>query len=196
MRSFGMIWLYPLLPALTLFVALIFPNLCASQSCEELKLASANDAVNALDHGEIKTAFCSRAAFQLIENLPREEAVPILIKYLGFKRPISNEPHGLRSQYPAVDALWKLGPATEPALIDFIARQEDEKGLQHANALEALGLIRQGDVVPTIKLMRERSASLAGTPTAKRLNAAAQYLWRNHCSARLQLCEKELRESD
>ena len=126
--------------AAILFVVLIFANLCASQGCEELKLASATDAVNALDHGEIKTAFCSRAAFQLIENLPQEEAVPILIKYLGFRRPISNEPHGLRSQYPAVDALWKLGPAAEPALIDFIARQEDEKGVQHANALEALGL--------------------------------------------------------
>jgi hypothetical protein len=179
--------------AAALLAVLIFANPCVSQNCE-MKLASVTDAVNALDHGEIKTEFCSRTAFQLIENLPPEEAVPILIKYLGFRRPISNQPHGLRSQYPAVDALWKLGPASEPGLIDFIARQEDEKGVQHANALEALGLVRQGDVVPTIKLMRERSASLAGTPAATRLDSAAQYLWQHYCSAKLQLCEKELRE--
>jgi len=183
--------------AATLFVILISANPCASQGCEELKLESASDAVNALDHGEIKTAFCSRAAFQLIENLPQEEAVPILIKYLSFKRPISNEPHGLESQYPAVEALGKLGPAAEPALIDCIAHQENDNSLQRANALLALGLIRHGDIVPTIKLMRERSSLLAGTPAAAHLDAAAQYLWKHYCSGRLQsLCEKELRESD
>jgi hypothetical protein len=86
-------------------------------------------------------------------------------------------------------------PLSQLSLI-FIARQEDEKDVQHANALEALGLIRQGDVVPTIKLMRERSASVAGTPAARRLDSAAQYLWQHYCSAKLQLCEKQLRESD
>jgi hypothetical protein len=156
------IWNFGLLAA-TRFVILVSANACASQGCEDLKLTSATDAVNALDHGEIKTAFCSRAAFQLIENLSPEEAIPILIKYLGFMRPISNEAHGLRSQYPRVDALGKLGFAAEPALIDFIARQEDDDSVRRANALEALGLLRHGEVVPTIKLMCERSASLADT---------------------------------
>ncbi len=161
-----------------------------------MKLASADDAVNALDHGEIKTTFCSRAAFQLIENLPGKEAIPILIKYLNFRRPISTEPHGLRSPYPAVDALGKLGPDAEPALVDCVA-QQDENSLQRANALEALAQIRHGDVLPTIKLMRDRSASLAGTPAAKHLDSAAQFLWHHYCSGRSQpLCEKELRKAD
>jgi len=158
-------------------------------------LVSATDAVNALDRGEIRTAFCSRAAFQLIENLPQEEAIPILIKYLGFKRPISNEvQHGLRSPYPAVDALAKVGLAAEPTLIDFIAQQEDDNSLQRANAVEALDLIRHGDVVPTIKLMRERSASLAGTPAANRLDSAAQFMLKTYCPGKLrQRCEQRLK---
>lgn len=184
-----------LLPA-TLF-AVLSASPCVSQDCEELKLASATAAVSALDRGEIRTAFCSRAAFQLIGNLPQEQAVPILIKYLGFERPHSSEAHGLVSRYPAVEALAKVGLAAEPALIDFIAHQQDDNSLQRANALEALGLIRHADVVPTIKLMRERSASLAGTPAASRLDSAAHYMLKTYCAGkRLQKCEKELRESD
>ncbi|MGA7695921.1 MAG: hypothetical protein WCA76_12925 [Candidatus Sulfotelmatobacter sp.] len=179
-----------------LLATAVLTQLCNAQDCESLKTATPEAIVSALDHGEIKTELCSRAVFRRIEQFPNDESIPILIRNLSFRRPISNEPHGLRSQYPAVDALWKLGPAAEPALIDFIARQEDEKGVQHANALEALGLIRQGDVVPTIKLLRERSASVAGTPAARRLDSAAQYLWQHYCSAKLQLCEKQLRESD
>lgn len=184
-----------LLPV-TLFVVLISGRPCASQGCEELKLASATDAVNALDHGEIKTAFCSRAAFQLIENLPQEQAAPILTKYLGFRRPISNEAHGLRSPYPAVDSLAKLGLAAEPALIDFVAQNENQGGIERANALEALALIRHSDVVPTIKLLRQRSAALAATPAAARLESAAQYMLKTYCPGkRLQKCEQELRGS-
>jgi HEAT repeat protein len=184
-----------LLPA-TLF-AVLSVSPCVSQDCEELKLASATDAVNALDRGEVRTAFCSRAAFQLIGNLPPEQAVPILIKYLSFGRPNSNQVHGLESRYPAVEALAKVGLAAEPALIDFIAHQEDDNSLQRANALEALALIRHFDVVPIIKLMRERSASLAGTPAASRLDSAAHYMLKTYCAGtRLQKCEKALEESD
>jgi len=178
----------------TLFVVLLSASPCASQGCEELKLASATEAVNALDHGEIKTAFCSRAAFQLIENLPQEQAVPILVKYLGFTRPNSNEVQRLRSPYPAVDALAKVGLAAEPALIDFIAQQEDDNSLQRANAVEALDLIRHGDAVPAIKLMRERSASLAGTPAASRLDSAARYMLKKYCPGKFrQKCEERLK---
>lgn len=179
-----------------LAIYLILANPCTSQDCGALKLASATDAVNALHRGEVKTASCSRAAFQLIVNLAPEEAVPILIKYLGFERPIANEPNAHEFPYPAVDALAKVGLAAEPFLIDFITQLEDNNSVQRRNALDALGLIRHADVVPTIKLMRERSASLAGTPAATRLDSAAQYLLKHYCAAgRMRLCEKELQES-
>jgi|GEM_PF-2413272 len=182
------------LPIATLFVVLISASPCVAQRCDELKLASATDAVNALDRGEIRTAFCSRAAFQLIGDLPQEEAVPILIKYLGFRRPDSNGPQRLQSRYPAVDALAKVGLAAEPALIDFIAQQEDDNNLQCANAVEALDLIRHGDAVPAIKLMRERSAALAGTPAAGRLDSAAHYMLKTYCPGKFrQKCEERLK---
>jgi hypothetical protein len=184
------------LPTVMLAVYLSVANPCASQDCGALKLASATDAVNALDRGGVKTASCSRAAFQLIQNLPPEEAVPILIKHLGFGRPVANESNAHEDPYPAVDALAVVGPAAEPALIDFIARLEGNNSVLRRNALRALGLIRHGDVVPTIKLIRERSASLADTPAATSLDSAAQYLFKHYCvDGRMRICEKELQES-
>jgi muramidase (phage lysozyme) len=182
----------------TLIAALISPKVCVSQDCVALRSASAADAVSALDHGEIQTASCSWAAFQLIEHLPPEEAIAILIKHLAYKRPSSNELHGPRpyAPYPAVESLYDVGLAAEPALIDFVAQHEDDSSVERRNALEALALIRHGDVVPTIKLMRERSASLIGTAAATRLDSASQYLLKRYCSGKLQWCEKRLRESE
>ena len=66
-----------------LIPALAFPQLSDAQGCESPKIASADEAVSAVDHGDIKTEFCARAAFQLIERLPKDEAIPILIQHLA-----------------------------------------------------------------------------------------------------------------
>ncbi len=55
-------------------------------------MASADEAVSAVDHGDIKTEFCAREAFKLIERLPKEETIPILIRHLGFREPLTNAP--------------------------------------------------------------------------------------------------------
>src|ERR1700690_1456211 len=86
-----------------LLATAVLTQLCNAQDCESLKTATPEAIVSALDHGEIKTELCSRAVFGRIEQFPNDESIPILIRNLSFRRPISNEPHGLRSQYPAVD---------------------------------------------------------------------------------------------
>jgi hypothetical protein len=175
---------------------LVFTQVCTGQGCEGLKMASAEEAVSALDHGDIKTEDCSRVAFQLIEQLPKDEAIPILIRHLGFVRSPSNAPHGSRSRFPAVESLYNVGLSAEPPLIEFLAQNQNEGSIEHAAAIEALAMIRHFDVVPTIKLLRQRSAALAGTPAAARLESVARYMLKTYCRGRRQLCEKELRESD
>ena len=180
-----------------LIPALAFPQMSTAQGCESPKLASADEAVNAVDHGDIKTEFCARAAFQLIEGLPKDEAIPILIRHLGFREPSTNAPHSWESFYPAVDSLYNVGLSAEQPLIEFLAQNENEKSIEHANAIEALALIRHADVVPTIKLLRQRSVALAGTRASARLEGVARYMLKTYCPAgRRQICEKALREAN
>ena len=180
-----------------LLLPLAFPPPSNAQGCESPKMASADEAVSVVDHGDIKTEFCAREAFKLIERLPKDEAIPILIRHLGLREPLTNAPRSWESLYPAVDSLYNVGLSAEQPLIEFLAQNENEKSIEHANAIEALALTRHADVVPTIKLLRQRSAALAGTPASARLEAIARYMLKTYCPAgRRQLCEKALREAN
>jgi hypothetical protein len=176
-----------------LLVTLVLWQLCASRDCESLNTTSAEQVVSALDHGDIKTEDCSRVAFQRIEQLPQDKAIPILIGHLNFKRPgYPNAPHGLRSQYPAIESLYNIGLSAEPTLIELVAQNQNGDSLEYHNALSALATIRHGDVVPTIKLLRARSRSLAGSPEAARLDSAARDLLDRYCPKKLQRrCEEQ-----
>jgi hypothetical protein len=189
LRSYKILWQICLATA-------VLPQLCNAQNCESLNASTPEAIVSALDHGDIKTEDCSRIAFRRIEQLPKDESIPILIRHLGFKRPPSYAPHGLRSPYPAVDSLASIGLPAEPLLIEFLAQNQDEVNIERANAIEALALIRHSDVVTTIRLLRQRSAQLAGTPASAHLEAAAQYMLKTYCRRMRQWCEKRLRESD
>ena len=179
-----------------LLAAAILSQCCKAQDCENLKTATAETIVSALDHGDFKTDYCSRIVFQRIEQFPKDESIPILIRHLGFKWPASNAPHGLRPQSPAVESLCNIGLSAEPPLIEFLAQNQDDVNIERANAIEALALIGHGDFVATIKLLRQRSAQLAGTPASAHLEAAAQYMLKTYCRGKRQWCEKRLRESD
>jgi hypothetical protein len=189
-------WSHRMLRRVLLLATVVIPQFCKAGDCESLNTATPEAVVSALDRGDITTEDCSQAAFQRIEQLPKDESIPILIRHLGFRRPPSNAPHGLESQYPAVESLYNVGLSAEPPLIEFLAQNQDEGSIEHANAIEALALIRHADVVPTIKLLRQRSAALAATPASARLDAVARYMPKTYCRGRRQLCEKRLRESD
>jgi hypothetical protein len=181
-----------------LLLALAFPPPSNAQGCESPKMASADEAVSAVDHGDIKTEFCARVAFHLIERLPKDGAIPILIRHLGFREPLTNAPRSWESLYPAVDSLYNVGLSAEQPLIEFLAQNQNERSIERANAIEALGLIRHGDVVPTIKLLRQRSSALAGTPEAERLDSAARAMLKQWCWSKQlrQRCEDRLRQPD
>src|ERR1700685_3911803 len=92
-----------------------------------------------------------------------------------------------------------LGPAAKPPpLVDFVAQHENESDIEHRNALGALAMIHHSDAVPAIRLLRERSLAVAGTPAARRLDSAADYLRKHFCppSGLRKGCEVRLRNSD
>jgi len=189
-----------ILPA-PLIAALAFSAFALSQDCEALKFASAADAVNYLDVRQDPTAECVNAAFQLIQRLPQEDAIPILIKHLGYKRPHTGAEnlgfyiHGPLPWllYPAVEALYSVGLPAEPALIDGISRIEDNDSIDRANALYALILIHHSSILPLIRTMHQRSLSLRGTPSHDRLESAILELKGRYCYGKLkQECEKAL----
>jgi hypothetical protein len=189
--------LHKTLPQVLLLVAVVFPRTCAAQGCESLKSATPEAIVGALDHGDIKTEYCSRIVFRRIEQFPKDESIAMLIQHLGFEWPASNAPHGLRPRSPAVESLCNIGLSAEPPLIEFLTQNQNERSIEYANAIEALAMIRHFDVVPTIKLLHQRSAALAGTPASARLASVAQYMLKEYRpGARRQLCEKRLREAD
>jgi hypothetical protein len=159
--------------------------------------------VNYLTRGRIQSADCARSTFQLIQDLPREESIPILIKYLGYRRPLSEaENHGLFAHgplpevlYPAVESLYKIGLPAEAALLDAVAHIDPKDSIEYKNALYALVLIRHSDVLPLIKTIHERGIALAGTPEASRLESAAQDLKKRYCHGKLlQPCDDALRQ--
>ena len=178
-------------------------SICSAEECEALKFASANDAVNEVEQGRIQTATCAKAAFQLIRHLPEEEAIPILIKYLGYKRPQTDaEKHGFYIHgpspdvlYPAVESLYDIGSPAESRLIDAIARNDSKDSIEYKNALYTLVLIHHSDMVPLLKALHGRSVELAGTPEGARLESVAQDVKKQHCQGKLQAaCDNALNE--
>ncbi len=166
--------------AVSVALCLPCPGFCTSEECVALKSTSAASAVDYLEHQQGKTAECAKAAFQLISHLPHDDAIPILIKHLGYKRPLTDaERHGFLIHgplpevlYPAVESLYEIGLPAELPLMDFVAQNERKDSVERKNALYALVMIRHSDMVPLIKAMHERSLSLAGTP-GSRLESAA-----------------------
>jgi hypothetical protein len=176
---------------------------CISEDCEALKGASGFDAVSFLERGQVQTAECSKLAFQLIQHLPKDDAVPVLIKYLGYKRPQSDaERHGVSASggfkevlYPAVNALYAIGIPAEPALIEVVAQNDRKDSIERKNALYTLELIRHGDTVALLKSMHEHCLSLGDTPEGANLESAIQELKRRRCHDKLaQPCEDALKQ--
>ena len=153
-----------------LATACCFAPLAWAEECSALVTGSADDAIKYLRHAkdEAAAASCVKTAFHQIAGLPSEQAIPILISFLGYKRPLNEgERYGIFMQgsgpnvlYPAVHELFLLGKTAEPELVNFIGQRNDVKGTEVSNTLYALLLIHHGNAVDVIKTLAEaRKAS-------------------------------------
>ena len=88
--------------------------------------------------------------------------------------------------YPAIRSLFSFGDAAEPALIDFVAHDQNGTGIERSNALHALLLIRHGAVVQLIETLHKRSVALSDTQEGAHLESATRDLIKRWCYAEIQ----------
>ncbi|MGA9391288.1 MAG: hypothetical protein WBV69_12650 [Candidatus Sulfotelmatobacter sp.] len=167
-----------------LAVACLLPTLSAGQRCSALNDATVEQLVDYLQHpaDDAATASCVQATFRLIASLPPRQAIPLLISYLGYKRPLTESErsgyfmhgNGPNVLYPAVHELRVLGSAAEPAILDTIAEGKN-RGVALENALFTLLLIHQGDAVAVIRELRKKSVSSTTLGATNRLQSAVNY---------------------
>jgi hypothetical protein len=167
-----------------LAVVFLLSTLSVGQECEAPKTSSVEKLTDYLQHAgdSAEVAPCVQAAFRRIAALPSEQAIPLLITYLGYKRPLNeSERHGFFMHakapdvlYPAVQELFVIGGPAEPAVIGFIAKNKDGVGQESKNAVYTLLLIRHGDVVSVIQELHRAGQSSADSEARDRLQLAAQ----------------------
>ena len=168
---------------LVVSVGLLSPGLIA-QECENLKIASVVDATDYLRHAGDDPAAAGyvQLAFHQIAISPPDKAIPLLVTYLGYKRPLNaGERNGIFMHgnapsvlYPAVHELGALGDAAEAAIVSFVAERKDGSSVELENALYALLLIRHGDAVAVIQELRKKAATSPNSEMKNRLEIAAK----------------------
>jgi HEAT repeat protein len=173
------------------------PTLSLGSECAVLRSARAREAADYL-RSEVPAAVptaCVEQAFTRIARLPPEEAVPLLVEFLGWKRPLNaaerlgifihpNTPDNL---YPAVSALFQIGAPAEPGIIRFLARADEENNLARKHAIYTLLLIHHGNVMDVLENLMRASRSTPNSGDSARLRAAAAH-------ARAQWCDERIEE--
>ena len=144
-----------------LVATLTLPAIAIGQECVALHSASVAKAVDHVQHApdEAASAGCVKLAFHQVAKSPSEQAIPLLISYLGYKRPLNEgERHGIFMHgpgpdvlYPAVHELCRLGEAAESSLVRFIAEGKSAEGVGLDNALYTLILIHHGNIMAVIQ---------------------------------------------
>ena len=186
-----------------LMAAFLIPTLSAGQECEAAKDASVEKIIEYLQHvgDDPAAAACVQVAFHHIAALPPEQAIPLLITYLGYKRPLNeSERHGFFMHgkapdvlFPAVQELYSIGSPADPALIGFIAGNKDSLGLESKNAVYTLLLIHHGDVVSALQELHRARVSLTSDDVRDRLQAAAREAMNGAMTWALAQCEDALK---
>lgn len=177
-----------------------------AQECGSLRSGSIAAAVDYIDHASDgpDVASCVQFAFEQIATNPPVEAIPILVKYLGYKRPLNDaEQRGIFMHgkgpsvlYPAVHELGKIGSDAEPALVAFIANGTGKNSPEVENSLYAMLLIHHGNVVPVIRNLRIGADKSTTSASRDRLEAAATRMMK-WCDDRARAeCEAALRRTE
>lgn len=188
-----------------LILACLIPAISSGEECTVLKSGKIADATEYLRRAAEKqpvSLSCVQLAFEQIAGAPSEQAVPILIDYLGYKRTLnSGEGRGIflhgntpGTLYPAIHALYTIGPPAEPGLISFVAHSKEQGGVEQNNALYTLLLIHHGDAMSVIGNLMKESKSSSDTEDRTRLRAAATNVAAKWCDEQAkEKCEDALK---
>jgi hypothetical protein len=186
-------------------ISTIYP-VCA-QNCEILRDAHAKRMIDYLtetsrSEGE---APCIGFAIRRLGDAHARAAIPILIDYLDYKRPLDEgEKNGfylhapiVPEMYPAASALFAIGKPSVPYLLEVVEAADTHEQKQ-SNAVCAVMLIYREHMPDGIKLLKETSRSRANSgdeQKAQRLRDAAKDAVR-YCTLTKEDCEKALEDSN
>ncbi|PYX38474.1 MAG: hypothetical protein DMG81_11625 [Acidobacteria bacterium] len=176
-------------------VVCLLPSISIGEECGEARFGSAAEAAEYLQHASaaVTPLVCAQKAFQRIAKATSEEAVPLLLQHLSFKRPLSEgEKHGIfmhgptpDTLYPAVQALFTIGLPAESGLIGFLAHENNENAVERSNALYALLLIYHGNTLSVIENVMKASKLTRDDSEGSRLRAAAREAATTWCDDRI-----------
>jgi hypothetical protein len=170
-----------------IMMVLVIANALSSRAigqCDDLRSASVEQATSFIERApdDAASAKCVQIAFDLIGSLPTEQAVPVLLKYLGYKRPLNDGERlgifkhgdGPGTLYPALHELVHLGSASEPGVIRFIGESKDASRTVLDNAIHALVLIHHGDGLAVVQKLHSESGIAVDPDASRRLQSAAK----------------------
>ena len=123
---------------------------------------------------------CVVLAIRGLGNKKSLRATELLINYLDYKRPLTNEEQAgvwIRTPsrgelYPAVTSLFSIGTGAIPSLLQAIANSE-RSSVKSDNAIYTLMLIHREDPVAAVKALGSSAATNTGIQ-AERLSGAAE----------------------
>jgi hypothetical protein len=176
------------------------PKLSPAEECDSLQSHSSQEAIKYLQtiQGDQRTRSCVHAAFKEISSMPSDQALPILLQYIAYKRPLTDiEKKGVSfsrdpgNLYPAVQVLFDLGrDAVEPSLITFLGQEASSDPQSFENAVYLLRALRHGNVLAALEDLKAKRSVTADAAVNQRLRAAAQALnkwcdplWKEKCEA-------------
>jgi hypothetical protein len=165
----------------TLMLACVGP--VVGQECESLRNAAPDDLTSFLNTAapDQKNADCVTSAIRQLGARRHAPAVPTLVKFLDFRRPLDETekrgayPHlrGVWDMYPAVDALESMGVNALPALLDAIKADSSSLTAQENAIVAWMEIYRRSDEHPkAVALLKQAQKRATDTSTRQKLDWA------------------------
>jgi hypothetical protein len=166
---------------MTFVFSLIVANYAFGQECQSLSNALPAELVSFISAAvpSQDNAECIAWAITTLGAQKCEPAIPVLTKFLDFKRPPSDlektglylHPNGVLQVYPAAAALEQFGEKALPALINVIkGRSASEVATQNATAV--LMIIHKYDPSKGIALLKQEEVKANDDSSKQRVRSA------------------------
>ena len=164
-------------------LGLVFATVTVSrgQECPSLKAAKPSELLTLLSTAspDSNNAECKHYAIMKLAENKSEDAIPLLVRYLEFRAPLTADenkgvslhpPDNLRT-YPAMWALLEYGSSVGPVMVAAIG-SESTSELARRNAIEVLMQVQKYHEPYAISLLRKQEIAAANAATRQRFTEA------------------------
>ena len=179
---------------ITLLSALLITSatLARGQECENWRNASSTELVSLLSSAvpDQNNKDCMSWAIAKLGNQRYEAAVPVLIRLLDFKRPLTKSetqgvylhPQTVWELYPAARALDAIGKTALPALVTAI-KAESTSDIARVNAVAVLMGMHKYEKEKGVALLKQEETTATDDATKRRLQWAVGNAVQNWCGS-------------